>query len=1248
MRLPLSGIPIPARLRPILAAALIVLAVGAAPPDEHRADERQDGVVTRYEADLFRDVTENGRPVSYLLGNVKIVRDTLTVEGDSALYYRDRDFFDVRGSVRLIRPGAVLTCLRGTYDQAAENADFRGDVRIEEGETIGTGDRAEMRRAGDLMRLIGSARLVAPEYVVWADTILRYQDGRGEAAGSVRFVDPGAQTLVTGEHAIFSREGGEAVVDRDPVLVSREQGSDELNARSGVMTFQDDDRVVMVDSVRIRQGASLATADTARILGRQRLILRGSPRLDDGQGSTFVGDEMEFTYRGGEMKTVHLRGSARVEDTDPDSLAAVYRGLPAINVIEGDTITLHFEGGEARRSVVVGDAHSVYIPTDVDDEISFNDVSGDTIVIDFDRGKVAEVDVRGKMEGVYSFAKVSEMAADVGLALADSAAPDTVAGASPFVATAMDFTTHRETVDYAGDRVEFRLREREIEITGKGSLDYGTMALTAGRIRMNTTTRELHASEDPLLEDKSQKIAGRRMAYNFEHKTGVMGQAVTTMDEFYYVGENIKRFDDGELKIRSGRMTSCDLEHPHYHFWSNRMKIKPDDKVVAMPVVMKVGEVPVFALPFYFKSLKSGRRSGILFPSFNFGWSQRTGRYIRDWGYYWATNDYTDFTFRGDYNERRELTWRIDNRYKKRYSFDGDVSYSRRTTLGEGDKVREWQFNWTHSQPALFDDYQFNAKFKMSSSTISRSDLLNDLGGVDQINGQQTSTMYLKRNFGLFNSSLNFKRDEFVNKEDDDPNTNNRLSSQSFPQLSVSFKSMSLLPSLKRGQDGSFLGDLLRNTYLSQSYRYGRVADAYELTDRTVDSASGSASLSLKPPKVWIFNVSTGVSGGYSWQRTTTEGRTYTEFEEPLPGDPDSLVTVGMYESLYQRADKSTTSMSINSSVGTTLYGVFRPRIGRLSGLRHTLGMSMSHSLSPAIRGKQTRSERYGFSLSNRLDVKYLGGGAADDTTRGEKKLDGVLDWRLSTGYNPERASDKWDDISSSLQIKPGSSSNLRLKMSNTISAMDFHVMRTSVNYGLSLSGEVDTGGGGSVVEQERNRALGILGVDPDSTAVAQESRPAGDFGGDGDFPDFDDEDDDFSDEFAGFDRIREGSDQKDPTEGGRLIPWRMNTNLSYSRNHDTGTVSARANLNLNLTLTRTWGLNYTAGYDFDSGMLTSQRWRLSKDLHCWKMEFSRQISSVDSQFGFVIALKQIPAIKLTRGKEDLVNMGSSLSGGIF
>ncbi len=1233
-----------------LGLVLILAAVLPAPARESRSDRP----TTRTRADRYRDLVVDGEPVSQLFGNVFVDRDSLTAAGDTAFIYRDRNEVELRGRVRVTRRASVLTCRRARYDEDTMDADFSGDVRLEDSLMVGTAMRGELRERTDLLRLFGGARLVAPEYVVWADTIVQNErGGRGEAFGRVRIVDPAAKTVVTGEHASFDREGGAAVVDRSPVLTSREQGSEELRGSARVMDFDRDGDVVMVDSVRIRQGKTLATADTAVIRESRRMILRGSPRLDDGEGGVFIGDEIEFEYGDGELRRIFLRGDARVIDDEPAALAAGYVGLPETDILEGDTITVDLEGGEPRRSFVVGNAHSIYVPGDADEEVAFNDVRGDTIVIVFDARRVDRVTVRGRMSGTYSYLRLADLpgaraAADtaavdsLAAAFADTAAVDAFAAAAPDTGAApVDFLAHRQQVDYSGDAVLFAIGERQIEISGGGRLVYGSMELESDLIRLDMVRRDLYASRTPLLVDREQKMAGEAMAYNFEHKSGAVTQGVTTMDDFFYVGDEVKRFSDGELKICSGRMTSCDLARPHFHFWAKKMKIRPGDKVVAKPVVMKIGEVPVFALPFYFKSLKSGRRSGILFPSFNFGWSQRTGRYVRDWGYYWATNDYTDVTLRGDYNERRELTWLLSNRYAKRYSFNGNLSYSRRTTLGSGDKVREWQFRWNHQQETLFDYYKFRSDVNMSSRSISRSDLINDVGR-DVISGTQTSTVYVSRSWQDFSASLNFKREEFVNQEDDDPLTNNRLSSQAFPQLSVNFKSRSLLPPLRRGREGNFLGALLRNTYLRHSYSYNSLRETRELTDATTHDAKGNASLNIEPPRFWIFKASAGVGGSHRWTRTTTDGRSYYETTEPLPDDPDSLVTVGIYEEVRERAENTQTSLSINSSVGTTLYGIFTPHLGPLRGIRHTLGLGVSHTLSPAIAGKQVRRERFSFSLSNRFDVKYLAGGGPD-STREVKKLDGLLDWRLSTGYNPQAPDgQQWDDISSSVVLRPGRSQNLKLTLNNVIDARDLSVLSTRIVYGLSLSGEFDTGAEVAEAETEQNAALERLRSDADSTQVVEEDLWADEY------DEGEDPGRDYEDEFAGFGYFSEGKEERDSTRGGRVIPWRMGSNLSYSRNHETGYVTARADANLNLTLTRNWSASYRAGYDLDAGKITHQSWRLQRDLHCWRLEFSRTVSAVDSQFGFIISLKSIPAVRLTRGKEDLVRQAGALGGGIF
>ena len=1215
---------------------------------------------TRYTAKVLRDFLLDGEKVTSLSGDVRIVRDSLEVLCDSALFYQDAGQYDFFGDVRMVRNTTVLTCQSSFYNEVTGDAEFHRNVRVLDGETVATSSRGEMENDGERLLLIRDARLVTPQYVVWADTIVRHgETEEGEAFGAVRIIDPEAESLVTGGHAVFSSDGGTAVVDRGPEMTSREQGRDPLIATAREMHFQRDESiVVMVDSVRIRQGRSTAFADSATIYGREHVVLRGSPSLDDGVSSVMTSEQIEFFYAMNELDRIKLSGGARIIDTAPEALSEIYAGLPPANELSGDTITLDMEDGQPGRALVLGDSRSIYVPQDSPDEVAFNDVSGDTIVIDFIERRIDQVDVLGNTSGTYSFMRLDTPEAEAdSLVVADAttdgppdtsstaAAPaDTLAAAVGEPGLRMvDFMSKRETVDYSGRVGIFQLGKRMIAIRGEARMIYGTMDLSARDIRLDNTARELYATGDPLLVDKDTKLAGRELAYGFEHKTGAVKDGVTAMDDYYYVGKHIKRFDEGDMKIRSGKMTSCDLDKPHYHFWADRMKIKMGDKMVAMPIVLKIGEVPVFALPFYFKSMESGRKSGILFPTFNFGWSERTGRYIRDWGYYWATNDYTDFTFRGDFNERREFTWRINNQYRKRYAFDGNASYSRRTTLGSGPKTREWQLQWSHNQQTLFDYYKLRASIKMSSQSISRSDLLSDVG-VDVINSQQTSTVFLSRSWSAVNTSLNLKRDEYVNAEDDDLLTDKLLVRQSFPQLTVSFRSQPLMSALSGGRKGNLLGEILRNTYFRHSYNVSRVRQTKELSVNTLDTGKGSFSLDIKPPRLSIFSVSTGVSSGHTWTRNINDGTVYA-FDET-----DSTYTS---DPVYDEVQDTRTSLSINSSLSTTLYGLFNARLGRLRGLRHTLRFSASHRLSPSIVGKQTRNESFSFSMGNRFDMKYAAAGADADSAETLKKLDGLLDWSASTSYDPDKpVGSRWSTISNNFSIKPGSNRNLKLTLSNTIDPKHLRVTNTRIVYGLNISSRFNTGGHTVRQEAVRNSAIDLLGAEADSSDVERVDDP--NTPGYDESLDSEDVSDEgrYDDEFAGFGYFSDGSSSgsrgRDETGGGLYIPWRFGSNFSYSKNHLSDAVTARVNMNVSATLSRGWKVSFRTGYDLETGTMSHQSWNLERDLHCWIMKFSRTVSSVDSQYGFIISLKALPDVKVTRGKEDMVGGLGRLGGGVF
>jgi len=1257
---------------------------------------------SRGRADRFIDRMVDGEHISEAYGNVYIDRDTVTAAADTAYYYRDRAVYEFIGNVRLTRFDAVLTCRRAIYNGNFGSGDFYEDVRLVEADVIGTGRKGESRGEGRFLRLVEDALLVTPEYSVRADTIIRDRlTGTGEAFGHVRIMEPGALNLVTGDHATFLAAGEVAEVDRNPVLTSRDQQGGLLTSTAGLMRFfRQEDRVVMIDSVRINQGQTRARADTAVAYGRERMVLAGTPEVSMSGTSTMRGDIIEFLYRDGELYRVLLIGAARMEDATPDSLAAVYQGLPEMDVLEGDSITVEFEEEKIQRSIVIGNARSQYTPTDLSDEVATNDVVGDTITIDFHDERVHRVNVVGNMSGTYRFARIAAMREMLGrsrrladmmarsaedssgfadslyaagidssiVASADSlmleqadsmvqmmglptvideqgrskipvagvdslltAALDSLAAAGFDTSrSAMDFLASAEDVKYSGRSVVFEMSDRIIEIEDEGELVYGGMKLNAEHIKLNTESRELYAEGNPVIED-NETVAGEQMGYDFGNRTGAVTDGVTSFDEYYYVGEEIRRFPDTTMKICSGKMTSCDLADPHYHFWGDRMKLRMEDKVVAAPIVLRVGRVPIFALPFYYKSLKSGRQSGILFPSFDFGWSSREGRYIRDFGYYWATNEYMDFIFEADFNENKDFGYRISNAYNKRYTLNGGIDYSRKIGLGDSDRS-EWQLRWNHNQPTLFDDYKFRADVKLASTTLSSNDLN---GSVDRdiVSGQLKSNVYLNRTWSFGASSLNASREERTNATDEDPTTDNLIYNMTLPSFSQSFRELTLAPQLRGGQQGSALGNMLRNTYFGQGYSFNAKSSGYELRDTQDYSAGGNWSLTMRPPRVGIFNVTFGSRASHSWTRKSNQGRVWVAESD----------TTGYFEDLDLVDESTTTSLSFNSSLGTALYGLFPVNLGAVKAIRHTFRFNTGWTLTPGIGSKQRHNTSFSFSVGNRFDLKYLG--AEGDSTRVEKKLDGLVDWSLSTSFSPKRAAgDQWSDVQSSVSVKPGKSRYLQLKVNNSIDPKTISLISTSFSYGLSFTGKVDMGKVPAPPEEQRNDAIGRLGINPavaERDSLAREQALL-----DAEFADeqqelFDGEQSSFYDFYDRPGRQQSG-DTRDATEGGRYIPFDVNASFSYRYNNASHTPTSSGSLTFRTNLTRNWEFRYTASFDLVTGSPNHQRFSLNRDLHCWRFEFNRTINNVNPQFGFRIYLKAIPALKYNRGVD---NGGGSLSG---
>ena len=89
-------------------------------------------------------------------------------------------------------------------------------------------------------------------------------------------------------------------------------------------------------------------------------------------------------------------------------------------------------------------------------------------------------------------------------------------------------------------------------------------------------------------------------------------------------------------------------------------------------------------------------------------------------------------------------------------------------------------------------------------------------------------------------------------------------------------------------------------------------------------------------------------------------------------------------------------------------------------------------------------------------------------------------------------------------------------------------------------------------------------------------------------------------------------------------IPWNFGFNYSFSYSKPTikQTITQTLNFNGSVNLTPKWGITFSGGYDFQARKLTPGSITVSRDLHCWQMNFNWIPTGFLQSWSFTIAVK--------------------------
>jgi lipopolysaccharide assembly outer membrane protein LptD (OstA) len=1117
--------------------------------------------------------------VVLLHGNLRITRAGSVLTADDGRYLRAQGMLYLDGRVRMVDSTTTLTCDHASYSESDDVLQVVGNVVVVDRDaTLAAPTGTYYRKTGiaDLFGGVtghdGDQRLVCDRATYVRDSMLV------KARGAVRGFDDKHKLELQARAIDYDRARHLAVATGEPVLLSRDDQGKATEVHAVVLRVDTEARTAeALDSVRVQRDTLRARADYARFDDRaNRGWLLGTPRAWDDH-TAMSGDSLELWTEERKIQRLIVTGHAIM-----DYLASRPPAVGESSRLTSSRAEVFFTKDQIDSLVATGGAKNLYTaPPQAGKTAEHNEADGDTITVFFTDRKIDRARVEGNAKGEY------DLAVSVG---------DTTAA-------------KKEIVKYDAARIHFVVPKSRIVLDRAAHLVYRDLELKARRVEYDVERQTLVASGQPDLIDRGDRVTGHLMTYDMTSRIGTIYQAQTAYERGLYHGERIRKVGDNVLDVMQGSYSTCDLEQPHYHFAAHWMKIYLKDKLVAKPVVFYIENVPLLALPFWIFPIKPGRHSGFLFPQFEFGFSNSAGQFLRNAGYYWAPNDYMDLTLSGDYYQA-EPSWvmRAEGVYKLLYVLDGQFhgTLARNERLGRED----WDFTANHSQEITPRTRAAAQASFVSSRDYSTSNLYGRTLS-QRLNRFLTSNLSISHNadWASISAALDRRQDLDADAGIADPDGRGPLHgratgtlatlanlTETTPSAAISFptRTVGAIGPLQ----GTFLEKPLSTLYFSLSSRFTSQHER-----RAFVAGQDTFSVDGVPDSVARLGQRITTRRALGSSASLSDSRRLLGWLNLQP-HIDADMVVFDFDEQGHRIDlarpgslTSTTAGVWRSGVTTsaTFYGTFRPRLGPLIGLRHVVTPSVSYSYSPEFtnlsftdaRGfRVSRFNSFGgfgvsgfkqsfmsFGLDQRLQVKLKHGDKIE-------RLDNLISFSTRGSYNylwrEQRQKHGLSTLGSSLFLQPPGLLNATFGWTTDI--YEPHPVRNlGFNTGLNLS------------------SAGRRSANPDLPV-----------------------------------------DQQAPAEPGFREPWTLGLAYSYSGGYvfrDLWTSNQTANAVLQYKISPGWGLDYSSSADLTHRRVLTQRFGLSRDLHCWIVTFSRTFTTGgEAEYYFRLGVKDQREIYIERG----------------
>ena len=1057
---------------------------------------------------------------------------------------------------------------------------------------------------------IGNAKAWDNDYDLTADSLIVFTEkDSGVAIGNVKLVQKGQ------------------IINADRIEYQKDKTYDGISYTA-------------VGNVAISDSSRIAYCGLAKYVRQEETtILEINPKIKD-DDRILSGDKIKLTYHQEELKNLYIPKNAKAITPVTGFKKSPVDSINYLNEIyfedrlEGSELLSSFFNGSIKSILISGMAKTTYHVFEDSIYRAKNNASGDTIIMQFNENELTQLNIIGGSTGEY---------------LPDSVSNDI-----------------NSPITYSANNILYRFIKKESDFHGQAKIKHEKTKLEAGFINVKWKNSLLNALPNPIgdsinipllpiiEEDGKDPMVGSAMTYNIKSKRGKITKGKTKADDGYYTGQQIRNQSSKVFYIKNSTYTTCDLDTAHFHFESTKMKIIQNNLVVARPIILHIGQIPILGIPLGIFPHKGGQRhSGWIMPSY--GDNKNRGQYIQGLGFYWAPSDYWDSKLTLGFGDKQGATFKLSTLYHLRYKFRGSVNFFNRQYLSGTNDIAQLDeqknvsttIKWIHKQE-LRNHQSLNANATYSTSgDYNKRYGLSERERMDQ--KAVSNISYSKRwpkSKNSFSTNFYSNLDLLIDEKTDSssnyyikPNregTQINIGNKTYPKFSFRHSQSNLFPTsaeIKKWYNNITWNYGLNYTNKDRDYYQsvqidsnkfgwernsnGTLRRKNEKNDAWIHTSSINA-----PQKILKYiSINPSINLKSLWVNKTEVGKWSDSLNYFLKSTENGFAT------------RTTGSFSLNSS--TQIYGLLAIPLGPVKAIRHVLSPSVGYSWTPdfskpifgkdlgyfltktdtnnnviyhdrfsgSLGGNTPKSERktMTFSLNNIFQAKIKN---KDE----EKKID-LFNWRMNSGYNFAADSMQLSNLRSSIRSKIAGKLNLDLNMTHDFYKYNQESSRRVNEFNKEKNGLVTP----RLINARLSTGFRISGKKWTSTSDEEVLV---------------EEDTTSNENYLGESLIDNSIINRNTTNS--KSHWNTNINLSYvysAINPINPIKTFWANTNTTMNLTNKWRVSYRARFDLIQRDLINHSFSIYRDLHCWELSLNWTPNGIGQGINFKLNVKS-PTLK--------------------